>query len=406
VWWRRRDAATPLSAAGQARGIWQRPAPDATACHCVPRPDTLHLRHNAPQAALPPLTAAMAAGHEPPGTLAQVSQPSDECMLRDMGSTMPLDDPRWKASVPHQAGASWDGEDLRDRCLRAGYGVDPASLRRADPLPYLAYSRALAADLAAHAVAHARTLKGLPPATVLASLQDVLPGAGSGLLDARGRPKSAWHAVREACRPLQVLWDHDPVLGLHACLVNDTAAWRALRLSLTWLGPGAVPVARVGLVLRMPPRTVRRLPARALRARAAPLSGPDLGTDADADDDMAIATLHDAASTPRSTPLARDIWPGAGSPLALPPARLRARLHCAHEGKAPVWWLVLTSDRLAWRVHVDDHICLPEQDWFHLAPGETRRIRLKHEAGESAAGGVSPKGEVTALNARAPIRYG
>ncbi|SOY93538.1 conserved hypothetical protein [Cupriavidus taiwanensis] len=50
-------------------------------------------------------------------------------------------------------------------------------------------------------------------------------------------------------------------------------------------------------------------------------------------------------------------------------------------------------------------VYLPDQDWFHLGPGETRLIRLMHESGAATAAGAIPSGEIYAINADRPASY-
>ncbi len=61
--------------------------------------------------------------------------------------------------------------------------------------------------------------------------------------------------------------------------------------------------------------------------------------------------------------------------------------------------LLLSSSRLAQSVFICDEIFTPEDDGFHLAPGETRRVRLFGPAG------AKPCGEVRALNGLSPVSY-
>jgi beta-mannosidase len=44
-------------------------------------------------------------------------------------------------------------------------------------------------------------------------------------------------------------------------------------------------------------------------------------------------------------------------------------------------------------VHIDDHAYLPETDWFHLGPGESRRIRLMRMRPAPAGASAIPSGE-------------
>ena len=81
------------------------------------------------------------------------------------------------------------------------------------------------------------------------------------------------------------------------------------------------------------------------------------------------------------------------------------------------WWLTVSTRRFARWVHIDDIAFRAEHDWFHLAPGSQRRVKLLPDHGPKGGGregaqGVGlaqadpiPMGEVHALNARRAIAY-
>ena len=64
--------------------------------------------------------------------------------------------------------------------------------------------------------------------------------------------------------------------------------------------------------------------------------------------------------------------------------------------------LDLSTQRFAQSVHIADPHWRGAQDWFHLPPGCTRRIRLIARD----ASGVAPQGHVRALNGLSHVSYG
>jgi beta-mannosidase len=66
-----------------------------------------------------------------------------------------------------------------------------------------------------------------------------------------------------------------------------------------------------------------------------------------------------------------------------------------HDGH---WFLDLHSDRLAQSVQVDFEAYRAEDDWFHLAPGVTRRLRLHPRAGTTTE--TVPAGQIKAIGSR------
>ncbi|MDV4155016.1 glycoside hydrolase family 2 protein, partial [Rhizobium brockwellii] len=59
------------------------------------------------------------------------------------------------------------------------------------------------------------------------------------------------------------------------------------------------------------------------------------------------------------------------------------------------WFVDLRTDRLAQSVHIDVEGYRADDDWFHLAPGATRRVKLHALSG--AEGDIPPAGEIRSL---------
>jgi beta-mannosidase len=66
-----------------------------------------------------------------------------------------------------------------------------------------------------------------------------------------------------------------------------------------------------------------------------------------------------------------------------------------HEGD---WFVDVHSDRLAQSVHVDLDAYRAEDDWFHLAPGLIRRLKLIPRDG--ITGDTIPSGQIKALGSQ------
>jgi beta-mannosidase len=148
---------------------------------------------------------------ESPASLPLESEPSGDCA-------------RWKARVPRDLGASWDFETVRDHYVARLFDVDPERLRGADPARYAALGRA------ASVIAIERTFQewrrpGSSCAGALTWLwTDPWSGAGWGAVDGAGRPKSAWYAMRRACRPVALALTNEGLDGVDVHVHNDGAA--------------------------------------------------------------------------------------------------------------------------------------------------------------------------------------
>ncbi len=316
----------------------------------------------------------------------------------------PVHDPRWKARVPRDAGSGWDFEDVRDFYLRALFRVDPARVRYEDSARYLELSRAVVSELMTDVFSEWRRAGSTCSGGLVWQLQDLLPGAGWGIVDALARPKSAWHALRQVWQPLQVLITDEGLNGIHLHLINESAAPRAVRLRLQCWRDGETVLLDVARELCLAPRSVCRIGGAELAGAFFDFTyayrfGPRLH-------DVVCAALTDPGT---GALLSQACYlPDRGAD-ALEPPELAAEL-AREDGD---WWLTVSTRRFARWVHIDDVAFHAEYDWFHLAPGSRRRVKLLPDEGAKGGGrgaGAAmpdpiPMGEVHALNARRAIAY-
>ncbi|HUH48720.1 MAG TPA: glycoside hydrolase family 2 protein, partial [Mycoplana sp.] len=293
-------------------------------------------------------------------------------------------DPRWKARVPRDRGASWDFEDIRDHYLGLLYDCDPARLRREDPTGYLDLSRAVSGEVMEATFSEWRRPQSSCNGALVWTFQDLLPGAGWGVIDSTGLPKPAWHALRRAFRPVQVLLSDEGTNGLDIHVLNESDRQRAMTVEIVCLRDGRQPVVsgRRDLVLE----------ARdAITIAATDLFGAFFDTTYAfrfglPSHDVTVATLHEREM---DVPIAQAFHFPRGRAKALLAGNVTTVLVQA-DGD---WVLRIKADRLLQSVHIDCQGFLPSDNWFHLAPGEARDIRLTR-----TDGGEWPSGEVNALN--------
>lgn len=301
-------------------------------------------------------------------------------------------DPRWKARTPRDVGAAWDFEDVRDHYLGLLYGVDPTRLRAEDPERYLALSRATTAEVMEATFAEWRRPGSPTRGGLVWFLRDLWPGAGWGVIDATGEPKSAFWALKRAFRPVQLTMTDEGVNGLALHLVNDTPRPVDAILRFACLRDGATPVARGERAVTLSPGSGQTLSSAALLGSFFDVTyayrfGPPAH-------DSCVATLADAAT---GRVLAEAFHFPQGRGAARVPVALSVQVDRDRDG----WSLLVAADRLAQSVHIVDDAFSPDDNWFHLPPGRDKRIRLRPRGAADA----TPAGRVTAVNALASFPY-
>ncbi|MGH9093043.1 MAG: beta-mannosidase, partial [Acidimicrobiales bacterium] len=164
-------------------------------------------------------------------------------------------DPSWKEGVHHDAGRSWDMEDVRDHYVAALFGADPRMERYVDAERALELGRAANAQLMAAVFTEWRRPGSESGGGLVLSLADLRPaGAGWGLLDSLGRPKAPWYALRRAFRPVALLAVDEGLNGLALHVVNDTAEPVRGSLVVELVARGELVVERGEVAVEAPAR--------------------------------------------------------------------------------------------------------------------------------------------------------
>lgn len=299
--------------------------------------------------------------------------------------------PLWKQRVPRDMNASWDFEDVREFYLGHLFKVDPMLLRRTDPERYLELSRAVTGEVMEHVFAEWRRKRSSCAGGLVWTYQDLMPGAGWGVVDSTCEPKAAWYALRRAFRPLQVAMTDEGVNGIAIHVINDTAEQYSVTLSFACMRDANV-LMNTERQLKLSPHSAEELSANELLGRFFDVNyayrfGPPAH-------DVNIAILKDTVT---GAVLATAFHFPQGHNLQARDVQLQVSV----VNEESQWFLDVKSSQLAMYVHVTDENYRAEDNWFHLPANMERRILLIPRSDEAH----KPDGEVRAVNGVQVMRY-
>jgi beta-mannosidase len=182
-----------------------------------------------------------------------VPEPETMALVFD-GAMPPPHHPRWKSRVPRDSGAGWDFEDIRDHYLGVLFGCDPVALRSQDIERYYAISRIAPGEVMKGAFSHWRSPGSGCGGGLVWFYQDLLPGAGWGILDSTGRPKAAYWCLRRAWAARTVLFTDEGLDGLAVHVLNDSPDAFDATMEISMYREGRVRSASAHAEFRVPAR--------------------------------------------------------------------------------------------------------------------------------------------------------
>lgn len=294
--------------------------------------------------------------------------------------------------IPRDAGADWDFEDVRDHYLGELYGVDPQKLRHDDFDRYLALSRAVTGEVMEATFAEWRRPGSSCNGAFVFTFQDVMPGAGWGVVGVDGNPKPAWYALKRAFRPVQAVFADEGTNGLDVHLLNETGNALPVLLEVACLRDGRIPVVSGRRELTLPARSGESLACTDLfgaffDANYAYRFGPP-------SHDVTVAQLRHAET---GEPIAQAFH----FPLGRAEAWHDACISVSLAEDQGVLWLELSTDCLAQSVSVDAPGYRADDNWFHLAPNAKKRVRLEALSGTAGR----PTGTIRSLGGDRIARF-
>ena len=124
--------------------------------------------------------------------------------------------------MPRDASAGWDFEDVRDYYIRELYGVDPVQLRYADNSRYLAISQVVTGEIMEHVFNQWRSADDDCGGGLIWWLNDIVPGAGWGMLDSDGNPKPLYYFLKRCWSSQGLSIDDRGLDGLCVRINNES----------------------------------------------------------------------------------------------------------------------------------------------------------------------------------------
>jgi beta-mannosidase len=295
----------------------------------------------------------------------------------------------WKARSPRDLGAGWDFDDVRDHYMQRLFGVDPLAVRYADHDRYLDLGRVVTGEVMSAAFLEWRRSRSLTRGALVWFLRDLWPGAGWGVIDSEGRPKAAWYYLRRAMSPLALGLSDEGGNGIAVHIINDRPAAFRGTIEVALFRAGEVRVGEGTAPVQVAPRTAVELNALALFGDFQDLSyayrfGPP-------PHQIVAATLRTEGGMAEARaihfiggcPVGREKDVGLAASAQVPPAGLPR--------------LLVSTRRFAQSVHIHVPGYRPDDDYFHVLPGDERTITLR----PNNAGAPAPRlsGTLRALNA-------
>lgn len=291
----------------------------------------------------------------------------------------PGHDPVYKQRVPRDSGAGWDFQDVTDHYVQLLFGVDVRQLRYENAERYMELSRVAVAEVMARTYGLWRAESSPCSGALIWFYRDLWQGSGWGVVDSTGLPKAPYYALRRAWSRLAVWFIDEGLNGVDVVLDNETDDTVTQTLEVGLYRDGSVQVDRLEQEVTLAPRSQQRINL-----------------------EQAIGRFVDTTHAYRFGPAVCDVVTAQFGPqqAAFFPAGLGLTQEAdlkltasAEPGKDGSYVLDVSSERFAQAVAITAKGYLAEDNYFHMPPGQTRRIRLSPVGSPSRF-----SGRVKALN--------
>ncbi len=291
--------------------------------------------------------------------------------------------------IPDDPAIGGNFEQVRDHYLRLLFGVDPEQLKHADRDRYLALSRATSGEVMARTFNEWRSHGSGCRGALVWFWRDIQPGAWFGLIDHQGRPKAPYYHLKRALQSVALSISDEGCSGLDIHVRNERAQPLPCTLDIVAHRADGVVVAQAQRDIDVPSHGSLRLPMMVCFDWFVDFSHAyRFGTAAA---QHIRASLYNASGHVIAS---ADHFPAG---MSLPVEDEVGLQVTAMVGDTGDITLRLQTERFAQAVHLDLDHHIPDDNHFHLLPGEHRDIAVRPRHGHDGA----LSGTVRALNCRA-----
>ncbi|NJN79294.1 MAG: glycoside hydrolase family 2 protein [Anaerolineales bacterium] len=288
----------------------------------------------------------------------------------------------WKHGVPHDTGAEWDFEDVREHYMKKLFNVNVTELKNKDLDRYLILGRVTTGEMASQVFSEWRSSYSNCNGGLVWFYKDIVPGAGWGVIDSQNNPKATYYYLKRIFQPVQVTITDEGLQGLHLHIINESPLTFAGTIEFAMIKDGNLPVAKAQKEIKVESNQRVRIIVEEMLGGFYDTSyaykfGPPK-------QDVSCATLKGEhgkiVSQQFHFPLTHH--------LPFVDANVIAEL--TDNG------LSISSDNFLYSVQIQSEGVIPEDNFFHLMPNEKKEIKFKsHNA--------KPQVEVRALNLKSVI---
>lgn len=319
--------------------------------------------------------------------------PSDAALRRHFGTVTPATHhPQWKAGVPRDSSAGWDFEDIRDHYIAKLFGIDPVQLRYADKERYAALSQVVTGEVMSTTFNYWRSRYSKCAGGLIWFLNDIVPGAGWGLIDSDGQPKPAYYYMARSWADRTVSIRDCGMDGLSVIVANDSNTEMSATLDIQVLQNSRICIAQSNEEVRIAAnrsdefsidQSLGRFFDSTYRYRFGP-----------AKHDVVIASL---VTSDQQQDKVACYFPGGHSLRSLE----RADVTIEHQAGERTGTMTIESDSFLQSVKLTSRTHDFGDNYFHLAPGIKKLVTSTQKPDSSKP----LRGVLSALNLPNPIAF-